>query len=646
MCGIAGILTAQDDLEMQAVLLRLRSAMHHRGPDAEGCEQILLPGGYQLGLAHTRLAILDLSPAGHQPMNDPESGSWIVYNGEVYNHQAIRRQLPDCSFRSTSDTETILKAWVRHGERALSSLRGMFAFALYDGRRRQFWLVRDRLGIKPLYVCQSDGDTWVFASELRALLASGLVSRQLNAAAVDSYLAFGAVSAPWTLLEGVQSLMPGECWRFDLSTENGIGEPERIRYWRPPFAAPTNPEPTREETIERLRPVLLEAVALRMVSDVPVGVFLSGGIDSSSVVAALANQGHTVRTFSVVFGERAYDESTHSRQVARQFSTEHTELLMHPAKVVDEFDQAVGAYDQPSIDGLNTYFISQGTRQAGVKVALSGLGGDELFAGYSYFRLCARLERLLPRLGARLLHQILRRTAPRSTRTTKLGAILSDSRSRVTRYAVCRKVMDPALRSELLLQTSEGAQVPLPSNVLAGLETACAPLDAVNAHSQLELSLYLANMLVRDMDQMSMAHALELREPLLDHVLVETVARLPGRWKLVPGRRNRTKALLIDALPVALPDRIVRRPKRGFVFPWERWLRAELKPRVSNLLSEPNTLQAAGFAPGAVQRLWNDFLASKPGVRYTDILALVHLLYWVRQHGLTVSSTTPAAAFV
>jgi asparagine synthase (glutamine-hydrolysing) len=623
----------------------MRRALQHRGPDDTGCEQIMLPGGYQLGLAHTRLAILDLSPAGRQPMSDPESGSWIVYNGEVYNHEAIRRKMSDCTFRSTSDTETILKAWVRQGEQVLSSLRGMFAFALYDGRRRQFWLVRDRLGIKPLYACQADADTWVFASELRALLASGLVSRRLNAEAVDSYLAFGAVPAPWTLLEGVQSLMPGESWQFELKPRNERCVPKRIRYWWPPFAWPTTTEPAREEVIERLRPVLLEAAALRMVSDVPVGVFLSGGIDSSAIVAALAHQGHAVRTFSVVFGERAYDESEHSRQVARQFGTAHTELFMHPTKVVDAFDQAVGAYDQPSIDGLNTYFISQATREAGVKVALSGLGGDELFAGYSYFRLSARMERILPRLVARLLYGILRRTAPRSIRTIKLGAVLADPELRVSRYAVCRQVMAPGLRRELLWRTTtkrrtletcdhaeEGTQVPLPPELLADLEAASVPLDAVNAHSLLELSVYLANMLLRDMDQMSMVHALELREPLLDHVLVETVASLPGWLKLAPGRQCRTKALLVDALPTALPDRILRRPKRGFVFPWERWLRAELKPRVAALLHSQETLQAAGFSPSAVGKLWSDFLARKPGVRYTDILALVHLLYWVRKH--------------
>jgi asparagine synthase (glutamine-hydrolysing) len=635
MCGIAGILTLEADLALQPALAQMLRAVQHRGPDDQGYEEIMLGGGYRLGLAHARLAILDLSPAGHQPMTDPESGSWIVYNGEVYNHERMRQGMKDCVFCSTSDTETILKSWVRQGIRTLSWMRGMFAFALYDGHRRQLWLVRDRLGIKPLYVCQVQPKTWVFASELRALLASGLVNRRLDATAVDSYLAFGAVPAPWTLVEGVEAIMPGECWRFDLKEPKGRLAPERKRYWQPRFCHASAPKPTRAEALERIRPVLREAVALRMLSDVPVGVFLSGGIDSSAVVAALVSQGHALRTFSVVFAEHAYDESEHSRLVARRFNTDHTELFLRPAKVVDEFDQAVGAYDEPSIDGLNTYFISQAARQAGVKVALSGLGGDELFAGYHYFRLSARLEQPLPRLLARLGQHVLHYVAPRSIRTLKLEALLTRGASRLSRYAICRQVMARELRRDLLALGDEPG--PFPIEVSAELQAAIAPLDAVNAHSVLELSVYLANMLLRDMDQMSMAHALELREPLLDHVLVETVADLPGSLKLAAGHQNRIKALLVDALPAALPSRVVRRAKMGFVFPWERWLRAELRGRVAALFSDQDTLKNAGLAPAAVQRTWNAYLASQPGVRYADILALVHLLYWVRQHRLTAS---------
>jgi asparagine synthase (glutamine-hydrolysing) len=642
MCGIAGILTKRDELDLEPALTRMLHALRHRGPDDEGWEQVALPNGYRLGLVHTRLTIMDLSAAGHQPMTDPESGSWITYNGETYNHADVRRQLPGETFRSTGDTETVLTGWVRSGPQVLASLRGMFAFALYDARRRQVWLVRDRLGIKPLYAALVDDETCVFASELRALLASGLVARRLNRDAVESYLAFGAVTAPWTLLEGVRSLLPGEAWCFDLNRAAALRAPESTRYWRPPFEPSNGRGPSHQEAAEMLRPVLVEAVGLRMVADVPVAVFLSGGIDSSGVVAALASQGHHLRTFSVAFGEHQYDESEHARLIAQRFGTEHTELLLSPARVLNEFDTALAAYDQPSIDGVNTYFISQATRQAGVKVALSGLGGDELFGGYSYFRLSARLERRLPRAAAWLAHQVLRRIDPDGARTTKLGAVLNGARSPLARYAVLRQVMPPD-RRDALLGCGEPHQGPLPPQVWQELDERTGGLDAVNAHSLLELSLYLANMLLRDTDQMSMAHALEVREPLLDHVLVETAARLPGPLKLTAGRQNATKALFVDALPEDLPPSMLRRPKMGFVFPWECWLRNELKGKIGELLVNQEALDAAGLRPGGVRNLWEAFLSSRPGVRYTDILSLAHLLDWVTRHGVEAPTPCPAA---
>jgi asparagine synthase (glutamine-hydrolysing) len=640
MCGIAGILTTRPDWDMGPALGQLLRALRHRGPDDAGAEQVALPGGFRLGLAQTRLAILDLSPAGHQPMADPDSGSWLVFNGEGYNHQELRPTLSVRHFRSTGDTETLLKGWVERGERILTELRGMFAFALFDGRRRQFWLVRDRLGIKPLYASRVAADTWVFASEVRALLASGLVARRLRPEAVASYLAFGAVTAPWTLLDGVESLLPGECWHFDLRQPEQLPEPTRSRYWLPPFvAAPA--AVSREAAVERLRPVLAKAAALRMVSDVPVGVFLSGGIDSSAIVALLAHQGYTLHTFSVTFGERAFDESAHSRLIANHFGTRHTELFLRPDAVLAELDRALDSYDQPSIDGLNTYFISKVTRQAGVKVALSGLGGDELFAGYSYFRTLERLERPLTRRLAHGLHRALRWWAPEASRTRKLGAVLQASRNRLAGSLVCRMVLGTERRAGLLA----GPRCPsalLPEGVNDQLDAASRDLGPVNAHSLLELSLYLANMLLRDTDQMSMAHALEVREPLLDHVLVETAAALPGRLKTAGGSRSRLKGLLVDALPAPLPAAVLNRPKMGFVFPWERWLRQELRPRLGELFADATALQAAGLNALAVRRLWNDYLAGRPGIRYSDVLCVAHLANWARLHRLEPVHETAA----
>ncbi len=637
MCGIAGILTTRPDLDLEPALTRMRSALRHRGPDDEGCARVALPGGARLGLAHTRLSILDLSAAGRQPMEDPASGSWVVLNGEIYNYRELRRQLPDVPFRSTGDTEVLLAGWVRHGPAVLEKLRGMFAFGLYDGRRGQFWLVRDRLGVKPLYVSRVNAKTWIFASEVRALLASGWVERHLDREAVASYLAFGAVTAPRTLVRSVTSLLPGEAWRFDL----GIGPaglvPCRTRYWRPEFAARNASRLRRAEAIERLRPVLTEAVGLRMVADVPVGMFLSGGIDSSSVIACLAGHEPRPHTFTVAFQEHSHDESAYARLVARRFGTRHAELLLRPEQVVADFEPAVAAYDQPSLDGLNTYFLARAARQAGVKVVLSGLGGDELFAGYPYFRLLARLERGLTRRLAHCVHGAFRVLAPHSRRTAKLGALLRNHRLTVARYAVCREALNAARRAALFPAMSADTPDLLPREIRDDLDEQARGLDPVNAQSLLELSLYLANTLLRDADQMSMAHGLELREPLLDHRLVETVAALPGPLKLARGRASRTKALLVDALPAELPAEVFRRRKMGFSFPWERWLRGELRGPAESVLTDKAALLATGFDPAAVDRLWKDFLGHEPGVRATDVLGLVHLLYWLRRHQVRIA---------
>lgn len=628
MCGIAGILTRRPDLDLESPIRRMRLALAHRGPDDAGEVFLTTPQGWRLGLCHTRLAILDLSPAGHQPMTDPVTGSWLVFNGEIYNHQAIRRQLPEQRYHSSSDTATLLRAWAYRSEQSLALCRGMFAFALFDAPRQQFWLVRDRVGVKPLYVYGVADGTWLFASEVRALLASGLIARRLNRKAVEAYLACGAVPAPWTILKGVSSLLPGEWWRFDLSAAKP--SIERRRYWRPVFAADDSPVPSRSAAVERLRPVLTEAAALRMIADVPVGVFLSGGIDSSALVALLTHQGYRPHTFSVVFDERDFDESSHSRLVARHFGTKHTELHLRSADVLTDFDRGLAAYDQPSIDGLNTYFIAQATRRAGVKVALSGLGGDELFAGYSYFQTQARLDRTLTRGLARVLYGGLTLVAPRSTRTTKLGAVLR-GKSSLMRYHACRLVTDDP-RRQALVGVSTGPL--LDSELAAELGAATQGLDAVNAHSLLELTLYLHNMLLRDADQMSMAHALEVREPLLDHVLIETVAALPGRMKLAAGKYSRLKGLLVDALPVLLPAGILNRPKKGFVLPWERWLRHELRSRIAELFADDGAVTVAGLQASAARKLWHDFLAGRSDVRAADVLGLANLIQWVRRNGV------------
>jgi asparagine synthase (glutamine-hydrolysing) len=636
MCGIGGILTARNDLDLGEISQAMLASLRHRGPDDEGAVELRLPHGYRLGLVHSRLSILDPTPAGHQPMESSDGSSWISFNGEIYNHLDIRQQLSEKSYRSTCDTKTLLRAWRERGVKSLDLLRGMFAFALYDHSAAELYLVRDRLGIKPLYIYQFDASTWVFASELRALLASDLVPRRLNPVAIDSYLAFGAVTSPWTMVEGVESLRPGEFWRFKIPELGRPLVPDRQKYWQLPFAG-QGTKIGYDDAVELIRPALLEAVSSHMLSDVPVGVFLSGGIDSSSLVAALAHCGHSLHTFTVDFGEREYDESEHAATVARKFGTNHQSLMLSPTTVCDQFETALAAYDQPSIDGFNTYFISRAVADVGIKVALSGLGGDELFAGYQNFRLARFLDRPANRFLARCASSVLRWSSPGAARTEKLDAILQHgASSRLRNYAIFRQVMMPGRRQAALDEEIEETPLAMPEEVVDLLDSSAAKLDPVNAYSLFELSLYVSDMLLRDADQMSMVHPVEIRVPFLDHRLVETIAALPGDLKVQRLGSTLKKRLLVDALPAYLPTDVTRRRKMGFVLPWELWLRNQLREPIESVLGDESTLRAMGLRREAVQELSQGFQAAQPGIRHTDILALVNLLNWVRQHRLSI----------
>jgi len=630
MCGIAGILTDDPTLAVEDALDRMRIALRHRGPDGEGSVVLDTPCGKRIGLAHTRLAILDLTDAGQQPMCDEEADSWIVYNGEVYNHEQLRVGLDPTVFRSRTDTETVLQSWKSRGRATLDELRGMFAFALYDARRQQLTLARDRLGIKPLYVARCGATTWLFASELRAILATGLIEPSVDRNSLRSYLAYGAIIAPHTAISNVQSLLPAETWTFNLAASDD--EPRRQHYWTPWHGADACDDRDDDSTCEALRDLLLESARLRTLSDVPLGVFLSGGIDSSAVVASLVHEGFRPRTFSVAFAEDAFDESSHSRLVARQFQTEHTELHLGPTDVLRGMDDALSAYDQPSMDGINTYFISRCVRDAGVKVALSGLGGDELFAGYPSFRAIGHLRSPRGRLMLRLAGLALRGLQPNHVRTAKMRAMLQ-AHGPLERYAICRRVADPVTICDLLDEGPSDNDLFLPSSTASLLAESVESMDGINAHSCLELAVYMANTLLRDTDQMSMAHALEVRVPLIDHTLVESVIGLAGRKKL----RSQPKQLLLQALPTPLPPTVWRRRKMGFTFPWDRWLRGGLRETIEGRVHEKGIWQGLGIHPSAVLARWRAFLAGHPGVRHSDILCLVHLADWSTRH----ASSTP-----
>ncbi|MGA7401457.1 MAG: asparagine synthase (glutamine-hydrolyzing) [Candidatus Sulfotelmatobacter sp.] len=619
MCGIVGIIARNARVDAE-VLERATRSLTHRGPDDGGT--IILHDSasedVEIGMGNRRLAILDLSPLGHQPMHDPATGNWMVYNGEVYNFREVRGKLERAGqdFRSHSDTEVILKAYAHWGEKCLDEFRGMFAFAIWDAQQHRLFAARDPMGIKPLYYYQSD-HYFLFSSEVRALLGTGLVPRRIDPTGLVSYLTFGSLYDPNTLIDGVRALPAGHHLTWDNGRVNptqygDLVDPEIARSSGYAHAVDSQ---HRCELETQVAEMLDESVRMQLVSDVPVGVFLSGGIDSSALVGILSRNGVKPSTFSIVFREADYSEAEYSRAVAHQFRTDHHEIMVSQADVFTAIEPAMHAMDLPTVDGINTFFVSEKTRAAGVKVALSGLGGDEIFAGYSSFRTVPRMERFadawqrMPGAVRGPLTSIFTALAPATDQNRKLAALALNGTRLIHPYFLSRMLFTPDQLHELVL-LAEGktgfaafacSEKPLIEN-LARTQS----LDPINRVSYLEARCYMLNTLLRDSDVMSMAHGLEVRVPLIDHQLAQRVLALPGSWKL----DSRTpKPLLVKALRGELPDQVVHRTKRGFTLPFEHWLRDALRPVVEeSLRSIGDGALGTLINKTAVHGVWEDFL--------------------------------------
>jgi asparagine synthase (glutamine-hydrolysing) len=643
MCGIVGAVGSPDQVREECLLQGL-AGLVHRGPDDSGW-QVIRQSGPQptsIFLGNRRLAILDLSPAGHQPMQDRDTGNWIVYNGEIYNFREIRSELESqgVGFNSHSDTEVILKAYGKWGARCLDHFRGMFAFAIWDAREQELFLARDRFGEKPLYYFHRDG-LFLFASEVRSLLQTGLVARELDEAGLMEYLRYGSLSDPDTLIRGIRSLSPAYCL---LLKE---GEATLRKYWdlnsaERDLAAPRPVRHIGPETIAELRTQLEDAILLRTVSDVPVGVFLSGGIDSSSLVALLSRKYPSLSTFSVVFNESDYSEAEYSRSISTRFGTDHHEIVISSHEVMTSLAKIIGAMDQPTVDGVNTYIISRETRRMGYKVALSGLGADEIFAGYETFKAVPRMEWVAwclstvnPTLRSMLASIMRLPNSKRRPRAEKLAALIEGDSGIPHPYALTRTLFMPRQLRQLNL-ARDGMDVNSAKAPLADIVKWAARFDPVNRTSYLELRHYMANTLLRDSDVMSMAHGLELRVPFVDHKLAEFLFRIPGASKLKPGL---PKWLLIEALQGLLPQQVVRRPKRGFTFPFELWLKKEMRQDMEDVLLDPSANLLAGIDRKFVATVWKDFLAGK--TTWSRPWSLYVLKQWVNMflESRTSSST-------
>ena len=627
----------------------MAAALQHRGPDDEG---FLLsdPRAPGLALGMRRLSVIDL-PGGHQPAWNEAKDVAVIFNGEIYNYRELRERLNSLGhrFATQSDTEILVHAWEEWGEDCLTELRGMFAVALLDLRQRYassplLFLARDPLGIKPLYYTQTP-DGFAFASEVRALLTSGAAEKRISQDALTSYLLFGSVSEPVTMLEGVFSLPPGH--RMLLYVPERRRTPRPRPWWDPqqsPAARDTRKPRDFSSAAKQLRPLLEDAVRSHLIADVPVGLFLSSGLDSGAIAALAARVRPNILSFTLSFPGTQYDEAPLARLVADRCGTQHREIPLDGSAVLARLDEALAALDQPTMDGINTYFVSWAAREVGLKVALSGLGGDELFAGYRTFADTPKLARLVrlawfaPAPLRRVVAPILRalfawQSGSGAARKAMDAWLLPDALPHP--YFFARELFPVSDLSRLTNprfrpSTVNADGVTLEPTWLGWLQRAAdtaRKLEPIGAVSWLEVRSYMLNTLLRDTDSVSMAQSLEVRVPLLDTPLVEFVGSLPDAARQRPGIQ---KALFVQALSGILPAEILSQRKRTFTLPWEEWLRGPLRARLERSFGDPAPAFAAHMHADGVRSVWNAFLAEKTS--WSRPWALYVLNEWCRRH--------------
>ena len=608
MCGIAGIFDNNSKKPSESLakgLQMMLNAIKHRGPDDRGQKRIPSKNGINIYLGHQRLSIIDTSNGGHQPMSNNESTIWISTNSEIYNYSELKDELENkYEFRSKSDTEVLLRSYEVWGIDCLKKIRGMFAFAIWDGTNNKLILARDRIGIKPLYYF-SKNNILIFSSELRAILASKIDKPSINPTGLFQYLSYGRVGSFESILDSIMELPAGH---FLVADKHGI---KIQKYWDP--ISENKLEQSTTKIVQRIGSCLDEVARQHLVSDVPVGAFLSGGIDSSAVVSMItANTPTPIQTISVTFQDKDYDESKYSSLFANRLGTNHHELLLSERDLIENLSPALASMDQPTVDGINTYMISQAAKNIGLKVALSGLGGDELFAGYNSFSLVPRLNKIkkvlnsLPTGLRKQLSNLASRLMPPSDKSTKLNHLIKNQYNGAHVYFLFRALFceqelgrlfsDPLILKKEITKNLNRTQELIESH--SGL----SPVDLV---SYLEMTHYMATTLLRDTDMMSMAHGLEIRVPLLDHKLVELMFSIPSNLKIKQGV---PKPLLVNSLNRKLPDFIVRRKKMGFTLPFEVWMRGEMRTEIESVLLSRSEKLSDFICQASVNKIWSDFL--------------------------------------
>jgi asparagine synthase (glutamine-hydrolysing) len=620
MCGIAGIASLDPNPQLMAVAEKMAVAIRHRGPDSSAVQDF-----GNCVLANTRLAIVDLSERGRMPMCNEDSTVWITYNGECYNADELRPRLISKGhrFRSTTDTEVIIHLYEEYGDRCVEHLRGMFAFAIWDTRDNKLLLARDRLGIKPLY-CYIDSHKIIFGSELKALLASGLVPRKLDPAGMRAFLQLGHIPSPWTALHNVKPLEPGHIAVWQGGSFRTIG------YWQLPSPTNAYSNESPETIANTLRDLLVESSRQQLMSDVPIALFLSGGVDSAVLGSLMQHAGaDKITALTIGFEEKSFDESESSARTAKLLGISRRVIRLPAAQMAESLDHAFWAMDQPTVDGLNAYWISRAAADAGFKVALSGQGGDELFGGYQsavwfdrFSHWADWLQPLPKNAGRGLLDH---REFP--FRWRKLSYLVGCDDPFVAAQLAVRvlflesdvqELLNPALtRSNAISEAAQHIQTWADHTRGQNLQERVSFLD---------FPAHLEPRLLRDGDAMSMAHSLEIRPVLLDHAIVEYVMGLP------PALRLQNKQLVLAAMrgifPETLHSDLANRPKRTFTFPFAQWIGNDLRSTISRTF-EPGRLALGGvLEPSAVNRLWQRYLRSPESVGWSRLWTVFVLARW------------------
>lgn len=630
MCAIAGILSLQEEKNR---LVALRDLMTHRGPDEGTAFFNSQPQtGTHLAFGHRRLAIRDLSPQGRQPMTDASGRFTLIYNGEIYNHLELKEKLRAegiTDFRSTGDTEILLNAWTVWGEETPQMLQGEFAFAIWDHRELTLWLCRDRLGIKPLYYSQKKGEI-AFASELSALFQTGFVGQSLNRQALDGYLAFGSVPEPLTIYEDGKILEAGTLLRIQARDFSSVAR----RFWENPFAKSTSLAARAD--LPSVGKLLTDSVLCRLVADAPLSLFLSGGIDSSSIAAA-AMEGaeeplHTLCAFS---SDAQSIDRMEAKRVALHLKTSHSEVALSGSDFLTMVEDAVSALDQPSMDAVNTFAVARAAHLQGFKVALSGVGADELFCGYTHIQRAKHFS-LLQRIPSFLAPPLIARRS-----NDKLSAFFRSPRQIEDFYGSSRALFLDPTRKALLV---DHPTLPIGQWVRNLVPWIGKVQDPVNALSALDIEIYLKNVLLRDADAMGMANSLEIRGPFLDHRLVDLVASLRGSAKI---SSSGNKPLITRTIGKNLPAHSLALKKRGFTFPWNELLDGPLRSKVRATFSSDygGVWYQLGLDLSTAEKLYLDFTKKQSGVIWSQIWALYSLVHWLMAQRARASESNPLKSF-